>query len=70
MVSWQDVDHRDDNYDDDGLHETDLEGRVVKYVGMYLLWLSYVIFLHKQGGRIKKDILYVPNWLINSLLLQ
>jgi len=37
MVSWQDVDHRDDNYDDDGLHETDLEGRVVKYVGMIMM---------------------------------
>ena len=77
MVSWQDVDHRDDNYDDDGLHETDLEGRVVKYVGMimmvymYLLSLSYVfIFRINKEVEIKKDRLDVPNWIINRFLLQ
>jgi len=36
MVSWQDVDNRDNNYDDDGPHEIDLEGRVVKYVGVIM----------------------------------
>ncbi|KAH8510313.1 hypothetical protein H0E87_008026, partial [Populus deltoides] len=36
MMKKKDVDNRDNNYDDDGPHEIDLEGRVVKYVGVIM----------------------------------
>jgi hypothetical protein len=34
VISWQDGDHGDDDYDDDGPREADLEGRVEKYIGV------------------------------------
>jgi hypothetical protein len=36
VVSWQDVDNKDNNYNDDVPHEADLEGRVVKYIGVIM----------------------------------
>ena len=29
MVSWEDVDHVDDNCDDDGCHEANLKGNML-----------------------------------------
>ena len=69
MVSWEDVDHVDDNCDDDGCHEANLKGNMLlwKWRYEYAIVMLYVfIFLQKWGDRNKKG--YYVTWCLNCSL--